>query len=235
MAEVKILKTFKESRDAKVIGWSQTAYSDDKGLKFNFLRNHNSLYYYRDPEGDVHPLPGDGVVAQKKRLFGKGDHGAYTFYEISLKEFDVKLFATKYSKDVEYHNVITDLGVLCDISICPDESMKQELVQKMFSNCGSGGGKVTEDMLLQPFKHEIESVILTVIGDCGYKTAEDIQNNQARINAEIKKALNDPDYGVLFNRGFKCVHASINIRDDVEHRNERKRVQHNRALKEEVK
>lgn len=208
----------------------QTYTNNGKGLKmvkptdgFYLVLDHSDGKLYEAYHYDK------GVIAPKNSIFKRVENKIFTVYFISEKEITIKSFTKVAGRDVEYENVSTDFNVIYEITLKVAIGRGEQLIVFIKKyNLPSPIEDVKLKDILQP---EFDLVIKSVIGKhLKTQTVAEITVLQAEISNEILKTLNSQSAN-LYDNGFIVEKIAFAVSEDYMHREEKKRVEHNRVLR----
>ena len=171
----------------------------------------------------------NGVISEKKKLFGRADTSEYKIYFVSYGSISCKGFTPKMSFDVTYEHVSVDVNISYDYELACAVGMGEQFIRFVESHRiqkAAGGAKY--HAVLEPY---IKNAVREVIGRALRKyPIEDVETDTAELSQQIIDILNS-NRTKLYGWGLEVQNFSFNIVDDYVHRQEKKRVEHNRAMR----
>lgn len=171
----------------------------------------------------------DGIIAPKKKLFGKRDDTLYTVYFIAQKSVSVKGYVQIMGHDFDYGNVSTEYNIVYDLKLGVERASISEFIHYVHSE--NILSPVASETLKQKLLPHLNSVIQSVLGKHLERTSATLlQSDAMNIANEIKVKLNDKA-GYLHSNGMLAEAFSFGISEEFEHREEKKRAEHNSQLK----
>ena len=220
--------TFKSLKDS-LFETKDNIYAPNEGLKIICPQNGYLVVYDLNNYGNnPFEYSNDVVLAEKKRLFGKSNTGKYKIYSVSNGFIFTKGCTTKMGFDVTYSGVSVDIVISFDYSFGVARgrfSQFRSFIDSRSIGSESNANKYKE--YLNPF---VEKAIKKAVGDeLRIKPIEDVETDIVNLSNQIKDILNS-NQTELYDFGLEVKSFTMNIVDDYEHRQEKKKVEHDSAL-----
>lgn len=199
---------------------------DKSGLVVK-VKQIDSCCYVEDTETNlIIPLKSNGEVYPRQGIFSKNKDKNYIIYLLSKKAFYSQGFTTKMHFDSNYNNVSVDINIPYDISFKVDSSQIPSFIRYAFSLYS--GVTIDYELIYNSLAPYINTAIKKSIGNSGIYTIEDLETAVELLNRDVKNEINImmTNYGY----GIQITNVNLQIIDDYEHRQEKKRVEHNKVL-----
>lgn len=205
----------------------KVTYTIDKtGLIIECNRSKEYCYLKNNKLDTLNALPTDGIVCEKVGLFKKQPLTEITVIQCSKREFSTKGFTGKMHFDSGYSNAITDIKIPFEISFKIDSNNVEKFIDYAYNN--SYKNNIDFNDLYEGLELHVNNAIKEVIGESGIYSIEDLETNSLEWGEEILEVLNNSKK--VTSTGLIFTNISIQIVDDMMHRAEKKRVQHNKIL-----
>lgn len=208
------------------IAKKETYLIDKTGLTIEYNNSKEHCYLKNENLDSIYKLPKDGVACSKAGLFNKQSLKEITVIQCSKKTFTTKGYTSKMHFDSSYGNASVDIKVPYDISFKVNENKLEEFIKFVFDL--SPKKNIDFNDVYENIEKQVNNIIKRVIGNSEIYIIEDLETSVKEIEEEIISELNSSivaeNYGVFF------VKISIQLVDDYMHRQEKKRVQHNKYL-----
>ena len=203
----------------------------DEGLEIQCPQNGYYCVYNID-NGTISEYHSTQTIVEKKKLFEKRRDDRIQIYYISNGSTNCKGFTSKMAFDVSFDNVSTEDNISFDYSIRVATGRIRQFisfVSKENIQNAADGEKYSN--ILYP---DIIKVVREAIGEAlRIKSATDVETSSLSISMDIKDKLNSPNSN-LYDNGLEVVAFSFNIVESYTHREEKKRIEKNVALKDRL-
>lgn len=174
------------------------------------------------------------IIRRKKRsIFRKNTTKKVLIYFINEGTLNIKNAIQKMGYDVSYYKVPIDIWITYDINISFAEGQIYEFHKFVQSNNFKNGTSIKE--IFKSISPRVNSIIKDVMGkEILKKSVEEIDSSNLKISNEILDKLNYGEFSLYNHYGLLVKDFIFNITDEYKHREEKKRVIRNRALKKEL-
>lgn len=205
-------------------------YADDSGLKVNCPSNGYLVIFdlINNPHNPTEYV-NDVVLVEKKKLFAKHNVGRYKAYSVSTVSLNAKGYTTKMGFDISCDGVSIDIAISYDYSF---RAARGRFAQfKNFVDSNGIGNEANGDRYKDILNPYIEKVVKNVVGNSlRNKCIEDVETDVVNLSNDVKNMLNSSSVE-MYEFGLEITAFAMRSNDDYEHRQEKKRIEHNVALK----
>ena len=198
----------------------------DKGLSIETAPCTSYIYYKKETDNVLQELPASKIVAEPKRFFEIRKEYDVAVFQVNKQVFNSKGYISKMHFDKNYNYASIDINLPYDIFFHVDETKVVDFINYAFVRFPQS--YIDYNDIFKDIALFVNNVFKRTIGESHIYAVETLETEADDLAQYVINNLNG--LKEITSKGLVIDSFRFTVTDDYSHREEKKRVQHNKRL-----